>query len=149
MATWLVLSGKFDAFHLSLGVLSCLIVAYCSGDMLLATTDLRRLPGQWWRFVVYVPWLILEIFKANLHMMRLAFHPRMAELIDPQIVRFRTRLSSEMARFILANSITLTPGTITVYVSVIGTFTVHAIDDACAQALPGAMEAKVAAIFGE
>ncbi len=148
-ATWLVLSGKFDTFHLSLGVVACLIVAYCSGDMLLATTDLRSLPGQWYRFAIYIPWLLYQIFVANIHVMRLVFHPRMLQLIDPQIIRFQTRLRSEMARFVLANSITLTPGTITVYVSVIGTFTVHAIDEECARALPGEMEAKVAAIFGE
>lgn len=149
MVTWLVLSGKFDVFHMTLGVISSAIVAYASGDMLITTRNVGRLPGVWLRFIAYIPWLLWEIFRANLHVTRLVFHPRMMELIDPQIIKFRTRLDSEMARFVFANSITLTPGTITVYVSTYGTFSVHAIDEASAQGLPGEMETRVAAIFGE
>ena len=149
MLTWLVLSGKFDIFHLALGVISSAIVSLASGDMLFSARNVHRLPGQWLRFIPYVPWLLLQIFRANLHVMRLVFHPRMRDLINPQMVKFKSRLDSEMARFIYANSITLTPGTITVYVSLYGTYTVHAIDDASAEALPGEMESRVAAIFGE
>ena len=150
MATWLVLSGKFDAFHLALGVASSVIVSLASGDMLFsAQTPPKRLPGQWLRFIFYVPWLLYQIFRANLHMMRLVFHPRMMDLINPQVIEFNSRLHSNMARFVYANSITLTPGTITVYVSRYGDFTVHAIDDTSAQALPGHMETMVAKIFGE
>jgi multicomponent Na+:H+ antiporter subunit E len=150
LATWVVLSGKLDVFHLSLGVVSCAIVAFASGDMLFsAKNDPKRLPKQWLRFIIYVPWLLYQIFIANLHVMRLVFHPRMMDLINPQMVRFNSRLGSEMARFIYANSITLTPGTITVNVSLYGAFTVHAIDDASAQGLPGEMETMVAKIFGE
>lgn len=149
MLTWLVLSGKFDIFHLSLGAVSCAIVSFASGDMLFATKNPKRLPGQWLRFAAYVPWLLYQIFRANIHVMRLVFHPRMMELINPQMIKFNSRLTSEMARFVYANSITLTPGTITVYVSLYGAYTVHAIDDASAEGLPGEMEARVAAIFRE
>jgi multicomponent Na+:H+ antiporter subunit E len=54
-----------------------------------------------------------------------------------------------MARFILANSITLTPGTITVFASLFGNFTVHVIDDESGQGLPGEMEDRVGKIYGE
>jgi multicomponent Na+:H+ antiporter subunit E len=150
LLTWVVLSGKFDLFHLSLGVVSCGIVALASGDMLFSARNApRRLPGQWLRFILYVPWLLYQIFRANMHVMRLVFHPRMMDLINPQMVKFKSRLNGEMARFVYANSITLTPGTITVYVSRYGDYTVHAIDDASAQSLPGEMETMVAKIFGE
>ena len=150
MATWLVLSGKFDVFHLTLGVVSSVIVSIASGDMLFsALNPPKRLPGQWLRFIFYVPWLLYQIFRANMHMMRLVFHPRMMDLINPQMIKFNSRLNSQMARFIFANSITLTPGTITVYVSRYGYYTVHAIDDTSAQGLPGQMETMVAKIFGE
>jgi len=149
MATWIVLSGKFDVFHLTLGVISCAIVSFASGDMLFSAKNANRVPGQWLRFILYVPWLLYQIFRANMHVMRLVFHPRMMELINPQMVKFKTRLDSDMARFIFANSITLTPGTITVYVSLYGSYTVHAIDDPSAKGLPGEMEMRVAAIFGE
>lgn len=149
MLTWLVLSGKFDFFHLTLGVLSSVIVSFASGDMLFSAKRVNRVPGQWLRFIPYVPWLLYQIFRANMHVMRLVFHPRMMDLINPQMVKFKTRLDGEMARFVYANSITLTPGTITVYVSLYGVYTVHAIDDASAEGLPGEMESRVAAIFGE
>lgn len=149
MITWLVLSGKFDLFHISLGIVSSAIVTYTSGDMLLKATRIGRLPSTWLRFIAYIPWLLFEIFRANMHVMRLVFHPRMLELIDPRMIRFESRLNNEMARFIYANSITLTPGTITVYVSIYGKYSVHAIDEASRQGLPGKMEDKVAAIFGE
>ncbi|MDJ0669306.1 MAG: Na+/H+ antiporter subunit E [Desulfobacterales bacterium] len=149
MITWLVLSGKFDLFHISLGVVSSAIVTYTSGDMLLRARRLKGLPGNWLRFIAYVPWLLFEIFRANMHVMRLVFHPRMMDLIDPRMFRFQSRLEDETARFIFANSITLTPGTITVYVSIFGKYTVHAIDKASGQGLPGEMEDRVGAIFGE
>jgi multicomponent Na+:H+ antiporter subunit E len=149
MATWVVLSGKFDFFHLFLGVVSSTIVSFASGDMLFSARNVKRVPGQWLRFIPYVPWLLFQIFRANMHVMRLVFHPRMQELINPQMVKFKSRLDGEMARFVYANSITLTPGTITVYVSLYGTYTVHAIDDASAEGLPGEMESRVATIFGE
>ena len=149
MITWLVLSGKFDLFHISLGVVSSAIVTATSGDMLLKARRLAGLPEAWLRFIAYIPWLLFEIFRANMHVMRLVFHPRMMELIDPHMIRFQTRLDNEMGRFILANSITLTPGTITVYVSIYGKYTVHAIDKASGQGLPGEMEDRVGAIVGE
>jgi multicomponent Na+:H+ antiporter subunit E len=149
LATWLVLSGKFDIFHISLGVISCFIVAYFSGDIMFQHPRVRHYPRIWLRFIAYIPWLLYQIFLANLHVLRLVFHPRMMELIDPQMVRFRSRLSSDMSMLVLANSITLTPGTITVFVNVMGKYTVHAIDKQSADALPGEMEQRVAHIYEE
>ena len=84
-----------------------------------------------------------------MHILCLVFDPRMPQRIEPSIVRFNSRLTSDMARFILANAITLTPGTITIYASVFGEYTVHAIDRKSAAGLPGSMEERVARIFGE
>ena len=146
---WVILSGKFDPFHLSLGLISCAIVSYLSSDLLFASPKITGLLRQWGRFIRYVPWLMLEIIKANLHVTYLVFHPRMMELIDPRIVKFRSKLKSDLALVTFANSITLTPGTITVYVSIDGDFKVHAIDKASGDPLPGAMEANIAKAFGE
>lgn len=146
---WLVLSGRFDPFHLSLGVISCAIVAGFSGDLLLSSMGGRNWLKVGKGFLRYIPWLLLQIFLSSLHMLRLALHPRMHELIDPRVVRFKSRLKDELALVTFANSITLTPGTITVFVDLDGHFRVHAIDRACAQALPGEMERRVGAIFGE
>jgi multicomponent Na+:H+ antiporter subunit E len=148
-ATWLVYSGKFDGFHLSLGVISCGIVSLLSGDLLFPSPLDRNLPLVWLRFIGYIPWLLYQIFLANLHVMYLVFHPRMMELIDPQIIEFDSKLTSDISRTTFANSITLTPGTITINVTAIGKFSVHCIDTESGKPLPGKMEAKVAKIFGE
>ena len=147
--TWVVLSGKFDPFHLSLGLICCGIVAYLSCDLLFPSPKIKGLLRQWARFVRYVPWLMVEIIKANLHVTYLVFHPRMMELIDPHIVKFRSKLKSDLALVTFANSITLTPGTITIDVSIDGDFKVHAIDKASGEPLPGEMEANIAKAFGE
>jgi len=148
---WLILSGRFDRFHLSLGVISCAIVSYLSSDFLFPSFEagIGRLLVQWARFIGYIPWLMLEIVKANLHVTYLVFHPRMMELIDPRIIKFRSKLKSDLALVTFANSITLTPGTITVYISLEGDFKVHAIDKASGEPLPGEMEARIAKAFGE
>jgi multicomponent Na+:H+ antiporter subunit E len=148
-ATWIVLSGKFDLFHLTLGIISCLIVASFSGDLMLSDTRKKGVPYQWLRFIQYLPWLLYQVFLANIHVMYLVFHPKMMELIDPRIIRFKSRLNREMSHLIFANSITLTPGTITVFVSIYGDYAVHAIDEKCGQSLPGEMEKRVAKILGE
>lgn len=148
-ATWLILSGRFDRFHISLGVISCGLVAFFSGDLLLPAPFTRGLPKQWLAFLGYLPWLFYQIFRANLHMLYLVFHPHAIDHIDPRIIRFNSRLKGDMAFLIFANSITLTPGTITVYTSIYGKYTVHAIDKPSADELPGDMENRVARIFGE
>ncbi len=146
-ATWLVLSGKFDLFHLALGVICCLLVAYFSADLMFYSHRPKGLSGQWFQFVKYVPWLLGQVLIANWHVMKLVFHPNMLEKIDPKIITFRSRLRNDMSLFILANSITLTPGTITVYVNTFGKYTVHVIDRKSGEGLPGEMEKRVAQIL--
>lgn len=148
-AVWLVFSGRFDGFHLILGVISCAIVAFISADLLFPSPVTGSLPFLWFRFIGYIPWLLYQIFRANLHVMYLVFHPRMMELINPQIITFDSRLTSDYSRTTFANSITLTPGTITVSVSVLGKFSVHCIDEKSGEALPGEMEERIANVFGE
>lgn len=147
MATWLVLSGQFDSFHITLGIISSAIVAWVSGDLLFQGTPGKRAPQRVMRFIIYVPWLLYEVFVASLHILKLVFDPKMMEKIDPRIIKFKSRLSGQMPLFIFGNSITLTPGTITIFVNVYGTYTVHAIDQLSAEALPGEMENKIAGIF--
>lgn len=146
--TWIVLSGKFDPLLLWLGGISSFFVAYYFYDLLFPVMKPAYL-GVFLRFTGYIPWLILEIIKANFYMLYLAFHPRMKEMIDPQIITFKSKLKSDIAIATLANSITLTPGTITVSADSEGVFRVHAIDKASADALPGVMLKKVAKVFGE
>jgi multicomponent Na+:H+ antiporter subunit E len=146
---WILLSGKFDYLHLGLGLISCGVVALISKDLLFPEGQTSGLFQTSWRFLKYIPWLIYQIWVANLHVLYLTFHPGMLDLIDPHIMRFQSKLTKDLALVTFANSITLTPGTITVSVSVDGDFKVHAIDRMSAESLPGEMEERVAKVFGE
>ena len=148
-ALWVVLSARFDGFHLVMGLVSSALVAATSGDLMFGSRQPKGVFSLWLRLAGYVPWLILQIFLANLHVMYLVFHPRMLDLIDPKIITFDSHLKSDFARTLFANSITLTPGTITVDVTVWGRFSVHCIDDASGESLPGKMEDKITAVFRE
>ncbi|MDT8440892.1 MAG: Na+/H+ antiporter subunit E [Desulfuromonadales bacterium] len=140
---WVVLSGMFDAFHLSLGVISCLLVSHFSHNLLFY----QGTPYLWLRGFVgilcYLPWLCWQIVVANLQIAYIVLHPRMLELIDPQLIRFRSSLQTPIAKVTFAQSITLTPGTITVSVDE-DEFTVYALTEASAATLPGEMERRVA-----
>ncbi len=81
-------------------------------------------------------------------MAKLVLNPNMNDLIDPHIIRFKTKLKKDMSLVTFANSITLTPGTITILIRD-GYYLVHAIDMTVAGDLPGEMEERVGHIFME
>jgi multicomponent Na+:H+ antiporter subunit E len=148
LTTWLIFSGKFDAFHVGLGVLSSLGVTFSFGDLLFSERktsmkdrfrEIIRLPG-------YLAWLVWQVLIANLHVLRLALAPSGPEEIKPRIVRFKTALTSPFARFVFAQSITLTPGTVTVTIDG-DELIVHAISRASAEGLAGAMERRIAHVY--
>jgi len=144
---WVLLSGKFDVFHLSLGVICSLIIAYLSHDLLFANVRVGDVRVIVQRFIGYIPWLIREIVMSNFHVAYLALSPKMP--IDPKVITFRTKLESDISWVTLANSITLTPGTITMDIEE-REFVVHALDRKVADDLDtGEMEDRVAHIFME
>lgn len=146
---WLLLSGKLDLWHLSWGIGSVIVVSLLSNTLLFkAPLRVEEKAREVGNFLIYLWWLLKEIWKANLHVAYLAFHPRMKDLIDPRVIRFKTRLKKELALVCFANSITLTPGTITLLIKE-GHFYVHAIDKPSREGLPGEMEIRVGKVFGE
>lgn len=144
---YISLSGQFDPWHLGLGVVSCLVVASMSWDLFFYKRPDRQKLREIYRFMAYVPWLLYGVFLANIHVLRLALHPKMKKLIYPHVVRFKTKLRGDLPMVTLANSITLTPGTITIKIEG-DTFYVHAIDLKVAEDLPEGMEGRVEEIFG-
>ena len=94
-------------------------------------------------FVVYLPWLFYQIMLANLQVAYIVLHPRMIELIDPHVFRFKTRLKRPISKVTFAQSITLTPGTITVSIHD-DEFSVYALTRSASDSLPGEMEGRVA-----
>lgn len=146
---WIIFSGKFDLFHLTLGVISCLLVSRFTYERLINIPTTGGMLRLWLGFLLYFPWLIWQIILANVHVLGIVFSPRMMDLIDPTLITFKSRIKDPLALVTFANSITLTPGTITVSLTVYGNMVVHAIDKESAAQLPGIMEKKVAQIFGE
>jgi multicomponent Na+:H+ antiporter subunit E len=149
LAFWIFMSGLFDIWHFGLGILSCALVAYMSSDLLFKKTGKHRLVSkEVAAFVAYVPWLLYQICLANIYVVKVALSPNLPNRIFPHIVKFRTKLKSEMAVTTFANSITLTPGTITVHIEG-DCFYVHSLDIPLADSLPGEMEERIAKIYGE
>ncbi|SHK22763.1 multisubunit sodium/proton antiporter, MrpE subunit [Desulfatibacillum alkenivorans DSM 16219] len=147
---WVLLSGKFDAFHLSLGAASSLFVAWISRDLLFPSGDVATLARSMAGVAAYTPWLLLQIVKSNIHVLRIAFARNPERLIHPHIISMHTKLKGEIPLVTFANSITLTPGTITIQVSAGNEVRIHALDyttgdmDALRE-----MESRVARAFGE
>lgn len=143
---WALWSGHLtDPLLLCFGAGSCLLVTWMARRM--DTHD--QAPTSWGvaaRSLLYLPWLLLEIIKANLHVTRIILDPKLP--IEPQLVRGATTQKSELGQVVYANSITLTPGTITLDLrgqSVL----VHAISDQTAAGITeGEMDRKVTAMEG-
>jgi len=150
---WVLMSGKFDAFHLTLGLVSSAMVAALSANLLFQ--DRKSLPArvaEGFRFAAYAIWLLAQITIANMHVIKLALTTRpMEKVLNPHIFTFKTFLKNDFSRFVLANSITLTPGTVTIRVEG-DVFYVHAIDEKAAGDLADQesisdMERRIAAVF--
>lgn len=145
---WMVFSGLFDGFHLSLGLISCALVTWMSSDLLFdhRETPVRKRLRQAFRLFAYLGWLLWQVVLANLHIIKLAFGPKSD--VQPQFLRYETSLKTDYEKYLLANSITLTPGTVTT--KIMGnTFYIHAISDIAAQGLDGEMERRIAHIFSD
>lgn len=149
MALWVVLSGFLDPFHLGLGGASVALVLWVN-------RGIRRLPAfraaaqpdatlRPLRFLEYCLWLPVQILRSAIYVAGVVLHPRLP--VRPVVVRFRSRQPNAFAQMILGNSITLTPGTLTVDVEG-DWFVVHALTEKTArELLGGAMQRKVARLF--
>ena len=147
-AFWIFMSGQLDWWHLSWGILSCALVAFISHDFLFENIKSKGRIKEAALFFAYVPWLLYQIILANVYIAYLALHPKMLDLIDPHIIKFKTKLKKDFARVTFANSITLTPGTITVLIKD-DHFFVHAINKSAAKSLPGNMERRITRVYLE
>jgi multicomponent Na+:H+ antiporter subunit E len=108
---WVALSSKLELPELIIGGVVCLIVslfaAHTYSRLDLPALSIKKILA----FFVYIIVLFWEVIKANLDVAYRVVHPKMP--IKPGIVVIKTQLKSDIAKMILANSITLTPGTFT------------------------------------
>jgi len=109
---WLSLSSKLESAELVAGGVVCVIVTFFASK----TYSKLGLPSFRIKnvifFLIYIITLFWEIIKANFDVAYRVIHPKMP--IKPGIIVIKTRLKSDIAKMLLANSITLTPGTFTV-----------------------------------
>lgn len=108
---WILMSGYFTPFLLAAGAGSALIIAWLAHRMEVADREGQplHLTGQ---ALGYTPWLFKEIVKSALSVSRIILDPRLRA--SPTLARFRPSQVSTVGLVTHANSITLTPGTITV-----------------------------------
>ncbi len=127
-ALWLVLSGHFVPFLLSLGLASVVVTVFITRRM-----DMVDMEGQPFRLaafapLTYWPWLFWEIARANWDVAKIILSPQMS--IRPHVFDTPASQTTEAGRVTYANSITLTPGTVTLAMATDGTLTIHALTDA-------------------
>ena len=146
VAAWLLWSGLFKPLLLGLGAFSCLLTLYVTHRMGYFDTKVfalrfgRRLFGYWM-------WLAKEVVKSSLDVARVVISPRMP--ISPQVIKIKASCSHPVDQAILANSITLTPGTLALDVHN-GEITVHTLTEAGAADLrKGEMNRRVSELRGK
>lgn len=126
---WLLLSGFFTAFLLSAGAGSALAVVWFSHRMDVIDHEGHPIHlGP--RILGYWPWLVKEIIKAAWDVSKIIVHPRLP--ISPTLVRFKPSQKTDVGLVVHANSITLTPGTISIEVGP-DEFLVHGLTRAGAE----------------
>ncbi len=137
---WLLLSGFFEILLLSLGVGSVIAVVWIAYRM--DVIDHEGHPVHLTvRALLYWPWLTVEIIKANFNVAAAIVRRKMP--INPSVIEVKATQETELGQVIYANSITLTPGTVTISVDK-DIMTVHALTRGAAEDLEsGEMDRRV------
>lgn len=133
-AFWLLLSGMYTPFLVAAGAGCTLAVFLLSRRMDVIDREGFPVHLGWQAMVSYWPWLVKEIIKSGWDVSKRILDPRLP--ISPALVEFSPTQQSDLGLVIHANSITLTPGTISVEVER-GRFLVHALTQEGAAGLAG------------
>jgi multicomponent Na+:H+ antiporter subunit E len=140
LAVWLGWSGHYTPLLIALGLIS--IVGVLAIGHRMRVVDHESAPIEMaLRVLAYIPWLLWQIFKANIHVGLCILNPRLP--ISPRIVQTPASQRGDMGRVIYANSITLTPGTVSLSVDP-ESILVHALTEEAALGLAeGEMDRRV------
>lgn len=130
LVAWLLWSGLYKPLLLVLGFFSCVLCVFLANRMgffqrLTMVKVVTRLPGYWL-------WLLKEVIVSSWDVARTILHPKMP--ISPTVVEIDAGTDNEAGQVILANSITLSPGTVTLDM-LDGKLKVHCLTRAGAEAL--------------
>jgi multicomponent Na+:H+ antiporter subunit E len=150
VAWWLANSGhySFDPHHRLVaycGVGSCAFVLFLARRM--GIVDLEAVPVHLlWRGLLYVPWIVKEVVLSNIDVAKRVLSPGLP--LSPEIQHLVPSQKTDLGRVLFANSITLTPGTVTLWVER-DELVVHAIAREAAASLEGgAMDRRVSELEG-
>ncbi len=148
-AIWLILSGKLDLIYFLWGFISIAFTMWLFNRLHAIPLADNEPCGSTRiiipRLLVYLVWLVGEIIKSGVYVAYVVLHPKMP--IQPMLVRFTSKQPNVLARVILGNSITLTPGTITLDIQD-DRFIVHALTRDTEEGLvSGDMESRVARLY--
>ena len=146
MIVWLLWSGHYAGLVIAFGVASCLLVALIARKMKI--DDAEGVPVHLFlRLLTYAPWLFWAILKSNIDVAVRILKPSLP--ISPRIFKVKTSQKTDLGRVIYANSITLTPGTVSLDLDG-DEITVHALTRESAEDLEtGLMDARVTRAEGE
>jgi len=112
LGLWLLLFWSLHWSVLAVGAGFALLVTATVGSRFPSGAEKALDPRRWFFAAVYLPYFVYYCIRANLDVAVRVIHPDVP--IRPGIVKVTTTLSSDMAKTFLANSITLTPGTLTI-----------------------------------
>lgn len=155
MAFWLLLTWSFAVEELAAGAVVSLVVALFSSRFFIHEKAMWLFnPVKLFGLIAYIPTFLVELVKANCDVARRVFGG--CRDVNPGIVKIPVDLQSDYGRSMLANSITLTPGTITMDIAEEDGQTyyyVHWIDvtaesgEAAGEAIKGKLEKGVRRVF--
>jgi multicomponent Na+:H+ antiporter subunit E len=109
---WVLLNGSLAPDVLLVGAIAALIIGWLFSRQLAVVTEFRGTTQAFIATARYLAYLLKELVKSNLRLAGIVLSPALP--LNPGIVKTRTRLKSRMGRLLLANSITMTPGTLSV-----------------------------------
>jgi multicomponent Na+:H+ antiporter subunit E len=112
---WVWMNGSVAGDMLIAGVLASFIITLIFRNGIAFFSDLKPTPRAFAYAVLYILFFLKELVKSNLSLAAIVLSPGLP--LNPGIVKVRTKLKTRMGRMLLANSITLTPGTLTVEMS--------------------------------
>lgn len=129
---WELLSGYFKTNLIVLGIISCVFVTILSIKLKIYSKQHERIRINL-KLPLYIPWLLKEIIKSNLHVARCILSSN--ESIQPQLVTIKPSQKTNAGIAVHANSITLTPGTISIDIKDNNEILVHALTNNTAQGI--------------
>ena len=107
---WIAISSSLALESVITGALIAAALAYMFARKFAIWRGIRFSPTRLYHFIIYTGVFVVELVRANINMMRYVYAPRLS--VEPGVVKVKTNLKSPIGRLALANSISLTPGSL-------------------------------------